>query len=216
VVADMRLVRYLTEETTQEIADTLLKDCSKYIREMKQERRMLWRGSWKRISDIEKFKSHTSEGRRPKDMTIWVHHYLNELFVKKIGWPVRDGVFCYNSAHTDVYGPTMWMFPIGDYKYCWTPDLEDLFFEFSSFKAEHIMNNIKDRLDQNPKSIKNDSIREWAKSVVEYKKYYNKHFGKAGIKNEISVWCDDYYLVSPQIQARDDGEIIANILRSTS
>jgi len=208
----MKLLGHLNETieyTTEEIGKILLKDCQPFIQEMKQERQMLWRGTEMDIDGIKKYTAKRTE-RSPKDMPIWVHNYLNDLYVKRIGWPVRSGVFCYNENITDTYGKPKWLFPIGNYRYIWSREIDDLFHIFVDWKMEYIKDQRRAGVDPNKISIKNNDIREWATAVVEMIPYHNSHYGRAGARNEISVWCDEYYLVDAM--DRSDFQILMKML----
>jgi len=161
------------------------------------------------IVGIKKYAARKTE-RSPKDIPIWVHNYLNDLYVKRFGWPVRSGVFCYNSNKIYTYGKPKWLFPIGEYKYLWSPHIKDLFHVFVDWKMEYIKFYRKQGVDPNKISIKNDDIREWASLIVTELPYHNNHFGKAGDENEISIWCDEYYLVD--VLDRRDWQILTKML----
>lgn len=68
------------------------------------------------------------ENRLPKSIPVSIHRRLNDLFVNLFGVPFRNGVYAtgdYNQS-TD-YGTVYTFFPIGEFKYCWSPYQKDLF-----------------------------------------------------------------------------------------
>lgn len=201
----MKLLNHLNEEikySTEEIGKILLKDCQPYLREIRQEKSQLWRGGLiGSAAGIKKYKSRL-EDRTPKDIPIWVHNYLNDLYIKRFGWPVRNGVFCYNDRTTDLYGEPYWMFPIGRYDYLWCLEINDLFHTLAELKMNH--------MGIYGKAIPNVAIREWADKIVNKTKYHASHFGKASPNNEISVNCNEYYIVS--VMDREDWTSLRDIL----
>ena len=68
------------------------------------------------------------ENRIPKAIPVSIHKRLNALFTEKFGIPFRNGVYAtgdYDQA-TD-YGTVHHFFPVGEFKYCWSPFQKDLF-----------------------------------------------------------------------------------------
>ena len=124
----MKFAGYLTEATVskEEIKKILNRDCAKFLKEMRGEYDLLFRGSYKKVNRIAKIK-HNKE-RKPKDTPQELHDLLNKKFKKKFGWPVRNGIFTTSSyIMADGYGIPYKFFPIGDYKYVYSTKIEDLF-----------------------------------------------------------------------------------------
>jgi len=71
---------------------------------------------------------HYGKPRLPKDTPKILHRISNIVFKKKFGWPVRDGVFTTSGRYTaSDYGRVGVFYPIGDYKYAWSSEVEDFY-----------------------------------------------------------------------------------------
>ena len=127
----MRLEGYLKEEdpviSDRDLIIARLKiDCKKFLQET--DGIPVYRGVIKRLPHgMSRKTSHIEAGRKPRDATPEIHDYLNNLFKKKFGWPVRNGVFVSgNWSQVESYGDAYIFFPIGDYEYAWSPGVDDL------------------------------------------------------------------------------------------
>jgi hypothetical protein len=125
----MRLQQYINEEESNidKILSVLQKDCKPFLKEL--DSNFVWRGTHRNINAIKELKSRL-ENRRPSDTDAEVHYHINELFKKKFKWYARNGVFAtgnYQIARD--YGKPFMFFPIGNFKYVWSPDIEDFFTE---------------------------------------------------------------------------------------
>jgi len=120
---------YLNEakiETIGEFSELVKRDCSKFLKEIKQSKRFVYRG----ISGVGKMGIKTPRpDREPKDMSLAGHNYLGKLFKKYHGWNARkEGVFCFGDVgDASSYGDTYIVFPVDGYKYLWSDDIRDLY-----------------------------------------------------------------------------------------
>ena len=68
----------------------------------------------------------------------WLHKELNQMFVKRFRVPFRNAVFCTgNESQARVYGMMFAVFPIGNYKYAWSPKYRDLYQNFDNFRVHN-------------------------------------------------------------------------------
>jgi hypothetical protein len=184
----MRFQGFLTEKKIPPATavQIIRSSCKPFLREIENGWfGFLYRGSKKRFeTNIERFSSRTD--RRPVDMSLTKHEILDRIFEKKFGWKARSGgVFC--SGHPSIaarYGTPYLFFPIGEYKYIWSPEIRDLY-DYINKKTPSFMDTDKDIV-----------IRETEKffeNVVDlYKDNDLKEAMKAG--NEITMKCKTYYL----------------------
>lgn len=134
----MRLQKYINEEQSkyEDIIDILKKDCALFLKELKQTRKkqFLYRGYKYASGIITKKKSR--QDREPKDMDDTTSEYLNGLFKKKFGWYARSaGVFATSKTDdAEEYGKPFFFFPIGKYKYIWSPKIGDLYTKIDNYK----------------------------------------------------------------------------------
>jgi hypothetical protein len=178
----------LNEEQTdlQSLVNMLKRDCKPYINAIKSCRGFLYRGysSTTSLSNWGEgpiyFRKTTRMDRKPKDMYPGTHDKLNKLFYKKFGWkPRSEGVFCTSDrGTTSGYGDTFFLFPIGTFKYVWSPEIEDLW--------THIKSHISQRVGKS----KVPDI----KAIVD--SYTDKDIAKAIDSGyEVSIKCKEYYIV---------------------
>lgn len=121
---------YIKEaEDLEAITDILEKDCGKYLKELRNTKsgQLLWRGSRHRIKVMEKIQ--TRMDRKPLGTPEDDHLLLDEIFDDHHGLKARSqGVFVSPSKKTaQHYGSPSIFFPIGKYKYLWSPEVEDLY-----------------------------------------------------------------------------------------
>lgn len=65
--------------------------------------------------------------RRPRDSHPDAHDILNDLFEQYHGVPFRNGVFVTgDEIEAETYGSPVIVFPIGEFKFCWSPVIMDL------------------------------------------------------------------------------------------
>jgi hypothetical protein len=66
--------------------------------------------------------------RKPKDTPLLVHNAMNEMFKRRFGWNARDGLFVTGSdIFARTFGPTHVVFPIGEFKFVWSEEIEDVY-----------------------------------------------------------------------------------------
>ena len=127
----MRLLEYIIlneAKSLESIVDILRRDCRPFLNEWNENKYgLLYRGSHSHKNTIVKIKSRLKD-RMAKDTPSEVHDVLNKIFVKEFGWKVRNGVFATADDDTTCqYGYTYHFFPIGKYKYAWSPKITDLY-----------------------------------------------------------------------------------------
>ena len=170
-------------ESVEEISlDKVFDDCKPFINDLKKCKKgdFLLRGVGNnnmKPFDIKKFDAPYE--RIPRNMPIEDHDTFNFLLKQKFGWYVRDGVFCFgynlnkrenlDGKKEDVgYGiKTFIMFPLGNYKFVYHPEINDLFVEYNTNKIPEIIDTYKN-------------------TSLENAIYYG---------NEISIGCEEYYLI---------------------
>ena len=180
----MRLKHHLTEEEISDQIDlsAIIKDCKPFIRQLKGAHNLLLRGTNKRNPGMLKVKPR--QDRHPMSTPYTIQNLLDEYFKAKFGWaPRSSGVFVSGSLLTALfYGPVNSVWPIGNFKFVWSPVVSDLFAELSNKKWSHWLTN--------PDELK---------AIVDT--YTNKNLSKAinntvGVQGtEIMIGCKEYYMV---------------------
>jgi len=171
--------RKLMEGKDKDVVSLIKRDCKQYLKIFKSVEReeCLFKGSDSiRKDDIIKIKSRL-DNRIPRNTDKEIHDYLNKLFKDMFGWNVRNGVFV-TPAHYDaeLYGDVCLFFPIGNFKYVWSPEVNDL-----------------------TRFISSRTNLTWDVTVSKIiSSYTDKHFKDIfkEINNpEVSFNCKEYYLV---------------------
>ena len=169
--------------------EKLKKDCKPYLKVAKKNGYVLWRGNEKEIGTMGKVKRR--KDRRPLSMKKWIHDILNKLFYEKFGWkPRSEGVFAVTDQSSSwTYGKPYGFFPIGSYRYVWSPDVRDLWTDSTMFEVE---------IPGEPMTDKEMKIRgeEILKSLMD--RYTDKKLDWAmkSKGHEIMFDVDNYYLVN--------------------
>lgn len=116
------------------IEEKIFRDCAYYIDLLKNCKRgyFLLRGTFNKIDGIQKFQ-HDSNFRKPRDTPQNIHDKINDFFLEKFGWKIRNGVFTYgfdvlSNEPTDLgYGDFKLFFPIGDFNFVQNSEHFDLY-----------------------------------------------------------------------------------------
>jgi hypothetical protein len=181
----MRLKNYITEEKQVDIVKLIKKDCGPWLRTINpiiNSGKGFVRYSFKeRIKFIKNFFPRTD--REPRDNSQELHNTFDKGFLEKFGWKGRsEGVFVWpvnniaaflldsldGDSHTFIF------YPIGEFKYIWSPKVKDLF-NVSRGAIETPEDFIKTYINKNLlKSIK----------------------GPLNTGNEVMFKCSSYYLVN--------------------
>ena len=76
--------------------------------------------------------------RKPKDTDIRIHKMADKYFNKKFGWkPRTQGVFALgDKISATYYGRPYYFFPIGKFRYVWSPYQDDFFSGTAFWKGD--------------------------------------------------------------------------------
>ncbi|MFW6129888.1 MAG: hypothetical protein ACOC56_01815, partial [Atribacterota bacterium] len=137
----------------------------------------LYRG-YKKVGKVFKIKPRTN--RIPRNTSLLVHDILDEKFKKKFGWKARsEGVFVVgNASEAGTYsmGEVFLFFPAGNYKYIWSPTINDLYL-YSDFII-----TMPEKFDKILESYTDKDLKKYMNNQTFYCK-------------EIMFKCNEYYLV---------------------
>jgi len=186
----MKFKQYINEdidETVDEIAIILKKECMPFINEMKRGNIQSWffRATEKKIDTIREIKLRVN--RKPRNIPKEIHDYMDMLFKKHFGWKVRsEGVFATSDRYTisNIYGEPYLFFPMGKYKYVYHPQIGDIYNFFDvmygiSYGEEYIdIDKMKKKFDELISQYTSKKLTNAYESVV-----------------EVSFKCKSYYLV---------------------
>lgn len=196
------------------VAALIKRDCQHYLQEVGFDSRnpsasLMYRGIKNKAEPFQEMTARTD--REPVDSSKTVHKALDDYFEKRFHFRFRsNGTFCTGSrTFATSYGHTYAIFPIGDFKYCWSPEIEDayVFFDNSEFglpEGWHQLDkmpsfNRDDHPDLEEEGIAYVDAPSWGKCITEYltkhKNTYSNQDLAAAIKSrhEIMLGCTKYY-----------------------
>lgn len=217
----------------QSIKHFFLENCKEYIDFVKHNFKnkedyynygLLYRGFKKSVDDVNKNIFVSQEFREPKDTSEEIHNDIDKLFYKKFRWHVRSqGVFAtHNYDETWRYGEEYMFFPIGKYKFVWSPEITDLYADHLYGFEDQIRSDLEDDWKEKRDNHKSKkpfiSLGEYIDD--NYEKYYDKELEEIVDKykdtdlknailsrNEITFDCNKYYLIEPK-----NDELILNLI----
>ncbi len=184
----------LTDEEVYNVISKLERDCPKFLEELKSKKiKPIFRGTNQTISDI--LKVETNKFRIPKDLDMNISNIFDDVFRSNFGVPIRSqGVFTTKSPYvTQTYGTTKMFFPIGDYRYFWNPDIDDLY----TYVDENIYaNDTYDDIDDFSYFDDEDDEDYLYNFVDKIASNYKENDLEDATSQELTFICDSYYLVS--------------------
>lgn len=150
----MRFTQYLVEEQNQvfeelqQAAARVAKYCQPYLKELNWDIETaleLRRGM--KGQDQTFFVNNTHTNRKPTDTPQVVHDFIDQWFEQNFGCKFRStGMFATGEqSSASYYGFPYKVFPIGRFKYVWSPNVKDLYGRLQnriSSKLQHSMNRI--------------------------------------------------------------------------
>lgn len=133
------------------------------------------------------------QGRRPLSTDQDIHNGINEIFKDKYGYPFRNGVFASGNMKTvGQYGHNIFhIFPMGDFKYLWSPNIPDLYEVIESLKQQGMGTN-ETLAEIRQEKFRTDNLQAAIDSG-----------------NEIMFWCSGYlgarqrYLIQSEINIKN-------------
>jgi len=124
----------------EKIYEMLYSKCRPFIEILKDcnDESLFYRGVKFRNTESDKLKEDKylkckhNWDRIPMDTPENIHNLFNNCFEDLFGWPGRSGVFATKDVHVassySSIKPTL-LFPIGEFDYIWSPEVEDFFRE---------------------------------------------------------------------------------------
>jgi hypothetical protein len=200
----------LTKDIIKELP-RISKECKPYIKEITKG------GKFNPFYSGRKYRGYMFKGRvrtdrKPRDMFPELHEDLDDVFQKKFGWPVRSsGMFVTgNIASSYEYGHEYMIFPIGNFKYIWSPKINDLYMhlkykgdvpknENTLFtKAVSIVTDRTKDKDISPSEIRRMMEVEYELLLDEIVDSYTQKDLLRAIEygHEIIITCKEYYAIT--------------------
>jgi len=136
--------------------------------------------------------------RKPTDTPLYVQEIMDVLFYERFGWKPRSGGVFTATGGFEGYGVPHVFFPIGDFKFVWSPEVRDLFIDLNKlhlYKIEmrHPYKNSSKR--KNSREFY-EEIRKALKPLID-SFYQNEKYNLAFNEEREIVWkCKKYHLVN--------------------
>lgn len=198
----LSLVENESADLNQKQKEIILRDCGPFIEEIGGIENVidypLYRGgSFKNAEQIDNdvFIGKIRSDRRPKSMPIRLHNKINALFIQKFGFAFRNGAFVTgHSIDAGHYGNVSVCVPIGEFHYCWSTVVRDLYsyLQLYSRKTFNAGINVYD-------GSNNDDLLDSVFDYFEKELFptYRVNNLIAGIKsgNELMIMGNTYYLM---------------------
>ena len=115
------------------------------------------------------------DDRKPMSTPPKLHNDLNTMFTRMFGAPFRNAMFCTgNKSQASVYGMIFAIFPIGEYKYIWSPEIRDLYQKFDEWRADDPQEDFMKIInwDSYRSNGLNDAVYKGHEIMLRTKSYY--------------------------------------------
>lgn len=177
----------ISEEKFNELVE---RDCKPFLRESKGI--PAYRGI---PYGVESFIHKTVRSdRKPKDTVSIIHNIVDEWFLKHFNHRFRsNAIFITGSiAQAYDYGPVYKVYPIGDIKYVWSAEMEDLKMEFDvKLSKEYDLDNDPPR---NLSNVMKEIYKDAVEDILNDAEYDNEDLAFAlKSRHEIMLVCKAYY-----------------------
>jgi len=168
---------------------SILKDCQPFLNEVNNNpfKHKLFRGvsrdadtSW---ADVKQYihKPIRLENRTPRDASQEFHDGLNKWMTTNFGAPFRNAMFCSGSKfQTHDYGDEYMIFPVGDFKFLWSPSIKDVWSEFAGPFRNHLRKNLEAQDPHTPFNNVNEIADDW------FDNYFNGDYSNRNLKLAIN------------------------------
>lgn len=132
----MRFKQFISEES-EFSAKKIVSDCAPWFKANAPSHYIIWHGtsSFKKESMLIRNRPRSN----PSNSSIQIHNTVNRILQIKFGWlPRTEGLFVSGDRNvSSVYGKAYACYPVGDFKFVWSPDIADLFMYWKSYVAKH-------------------------------------------------------------------------------
>jgi len=185
-----------------ETADRVHADCQFYLSQINagEDNQIAWRGmdSQKYYGTQSILKDVRLNDRTPKDTDESTHDYINREFTKLYGAPFRNALFVSGSVQNTIrYGFPFQIFPVGQFKFIWSPTVNDLWIETQKL---HRTMQLPNRSGGEDAMLKNEQLKSQARKEFNEKvlnSYQTTDISDALInRREIMIRVKQYYAVS--------------------
>ena len=205
----MRATEFIAEGVTdadiQEMAKIIERDCQPFLQATNNLKYKLFRGIKNLRQNGILTKSRCPVGREPADSSEIMHQIADDWFYDNTGIRFRsNSIFCSGRMNdADDYGIVTIMIPIGNFDFCWSPTVHDMFGAFDELVDWWWLDDEYDGDDDEDSDEYNNSLSsatDKLTSALRAAKYqFNSSIAgfRKGISsgNEMMIHCDEYYIL---------------------
>lgn len=185
----MKFEHYI-QDVPQDFHEMIKRDCKPWLTATnKCMDPFFYRGS----TGINFFKKKPRKDRRTRNTPDDQSKEIDIGFKKEFGWkPRSEGVFITSSIlDAKYYGDAYFFFAIGNFKYVWSPDIDDLYNRLSKVMAK--------LEDEHGNPFDEEPYQEVAKL------YQNNDLCSAqSAQYEVTVKCKEYYMLNQDIWSKQE------------
>lgn len=178
----MKIIELFEEEEFDQdaIVELIKRDCKPYF-DASPGNRLMFRGMRGR-SKTKAFKRTVRADRAPKDTSDELHKAMDDWFLEKFGFKARSNAM-FATGHATIagtYGSLYAVFPIGDFEFVWSPNVDDLTLRTENLRPDEIPDVLEDC------EFRKTGLRSAINS-----------------QNEIMISCREYYAVPLKLAFED-------------
>lgn len=204
----MRLEKYVINEagrhtrveheTMDQLGETIRRDCKPYLNEFGAGR-WVYRGyrfTYKdRRDKLNILRNTPRKDRASMNMPDDIQNYIDDMFKKKFGWrPRKEGVFTTNRGWTAMdYGNSQIFLPIGNYKYIFNPQVDDLYMMTPRESVRKVIN--KEGMTPDMK----ERYEKWQDSLEGFRNNGLSPYLGGNVGSEVIWDCKAYYMVDSDL-----------------
>ena len=178
------------------------RDCQPYLSQVKDP--MMLRRGVARKGDRMAFgkKQAHLTGRNPRGVQMKKHHEaVNKYFTSEFGLPFRNGVMASgDQMMVGVFGTDVAVFPIGEFKFLWSPNVRDLNDQIIMKWADEVLHSNLHRRKEESKLI--DLISNSGYQTTDLQAAIES-------KNEVMIWVEEYYTLDNNV----DRDLVKKLLK---
>jgi hypothetical protein len=201
----MRLNSYIIENIKPITAEEISSNCGPYLKDLKAGKNIFSRFSVKySFTDITIYP--LKKDRKPRDTPKALHDIMNDSLREKFGWsPRSNGLFVWLTRRSSIErliklhktsnSKLAYVFPIGPYKYIYSPSIEDIYMNWEATYNERTSYVNSSTLDS-PEAL--EIFEKWWFEEI-LKTYTNKDAMKLFLTSydriECMLKCNNVYLI---------------------
>jgi hypothetical protein len=191
----------------EDIISLLDKNCKPFIKELQSGKNFLVRMGPKYAVKQDIIVTSPRKNRRPTDSPQHIHEEMDDMLKSKFGWkPRSEGLFAWivqrkgsSSFWTSNWRSSRLVFPVGSYKYVYSPEIKDVYNKYENFQS-----NVASSFDVDPDDVDKETDMRFLDWFWEdaLKTYTNKDFAKINVSKidiEIMISSSVIYLLDPEL-----------------